>query len=101
MLESNHDVGMLRYGAYPYILKKRILSDTGHLSNDVCAQTCAELVGSGTTRLLLAHLSRENNVPVLAKQTALCELKQKGMKMNVDFMLSVVPEVSSGEAVIY
>ena len=101
VLESNHDVGMLRYGAYPYILKKRILSDRGHLSNDVCAQTCAELVGSGTTRLLLAHLSRENNVPVLAKQTALCELKQKGMKMNVDFMLSVVPEVSSGEAVIY
>ena len=101
VLESNHDVGMLRFGAYPYVLKKRILSDVGHLSNELCADTCADLVGTGTTRLLLAHLSKENNLPELAKQAALCRLKENGMNQNVDFTLSVVPEISVGNTVIY
>ena len=101
VLESNHDVGMLRYGSYPYVLKRRILSDIGHLSNELCADTCAGLVDSGTTRLLLAHLSKENNFPDLAKQTTLSRLQEKGMKQNVDFMLSVVPEISVGNTVIY
>ena len=101
VLESNHDVGMLKYGSYPYILKRRILSDRGHLSNEVCAQTCAKLVETGTTRLFLAHLSRENNVPELARQASLCELEQKGMRLNIDYQLTVVPEISTGKTVIY
>lgn len=101
VLESNHDVGMLRCGSYPYILKKRILSDVGHLSNELCAQTAVELVRSGTTRLLLAHLSRENNIPELARQASLCELEQNSMKMDIDFMLSVVPETYTAGSMIY
>ena len=101
VLESNHDVGMLRLGPYPYILKKRILSDVGHLSNEICAETAAGLVASGTTRLMLAHLSRENNIPELAKQATLCELEKCGMRMNRDFILSVAPEVTAGEKMIY
>lgn len=101
VLESNHDVGMLQCGGYPYILKRRILSDIGHLSNEVCAQTAAKLVDSGTTRLLLAHLSRENNIPELARQASLCELETKGMKQNIDFILSVVPESGLTAPVIY
>lgn len=101
VLESNHDVGMLQCGVYPYVLKRRILSDVGHLSNEMCARTAAELVQNGTTRLLLAHLSRENNIPELAQQASLCELESGGMKQNVDFLLSVVPESYQSPAIIY
>ena len=63
MLESNHDEGMLRNGPYPYYLKRRILSDRGHLSNDCCAEFVKELVNKGTSRIFLGHLSEENNFP--------------------------------------
>ena len=101
VLESNHDVGMLQCGAYPYILKKRILSDIGHLSNETAAAQAAELVRSGTTRILLAHLSRENNMPDLALQTSLCTLHQNGMKKNIDFMLTVAPVANSSGSILY
>lgn len=67
MLESNHDVNMLmanpRYNA---ALKRRILSEYGHLSNDDCAAACAYLAAGGVKRFILAHLSEENNDPNLA-----------------------------------
>ncbi len=100
VIESNHDVRMLESGGYSYILKKRILSDIGHLSNDTCASQLTELVRTGTTRLLLAHLSRENNIPALAEQTALCELQVNGMKRNQDYILNVVPE-QGGKPLLY
>ena len=101
VLESNHDVGMLQCGSYPYVLKRRILSDIGHLSNKLCAEAAAGFVKTGTTRLLLAHLSKENNIPELALQTALCELACNGMHPQVDFLLSVVPEVCHDRSVLY
>ncbi len=101
VLESNHDIGMLQCGRYPYILKRRILSDVGHLSNELCAQTAAELVKTGTTRLLLAHLSQENNLPELAMQASLCELECQGMQQQKDFLLSVVPEISHDKPILY
>lgn len=66
VIESNHDVEMLMTGPYPYDLKRRILSRYGHLSNADCATLATELVGGGTKRLLLAHLSEQNNDPDLA-----------------------------------
>ena len=66
IIESNHDVEMLRRGPYPAELKRRIMSRQGHLSNDDCAYFAAILARSGTKRLLLAHLSRDNNKPELA-----------------------------------
>lgn len=66
MLESNHDVDMLREGSYPFILKQRIMSKNGHLSNDDCANAILELAKSGTKRFLLAHLSQDNNTPEMA-----------------------------------
>ena len=101
VLESNHDIGMLRCGKYPYVLKRRILSDVGHLSNELCALTAVDLVKTGTTRLLLAHLSRENNIPELAMQASLCELERSGMKQQVDFLLSVIPEICHDKPVRY
>lgn len=89
LLESNHDVSMLQNGAYPYLLKRRILSEKGHLSNDSCAEFVKELIKNGTTRFYLGHLSRENNFPELAYQTSLCALESVGAKLNRDFLLSV------------
>lgn len=66
VLESNHDVEMLKNGSYPIELKKRILSSKGHLSNDMTARTIGRLVESGTKKILLAHLSEDNNRPEIA-----------------------------------
>ncbi len=66
VLESNHDVEMLKEGRYPYDLKKRILSKRGHLSNNESAAFAAYLAENGTRAFLLAHLSEENNTPELA-----------------------------------
>ena len=69
ILEANHDVERLKTGPYPYSLKRRVLSDRGHLSNENCAALAAELAGSGTRYIILGHLSRENNTPALALRT--------------------------------
>ena len=63
LIESNHDEQMLSYGPYPVSLKRRILSDRGHLSNAECAKLARELAMNGTRRIILGHLSRENNTP--------------------------------------
>ena len=75
LLESNHDEDMLRYGPYPFPLKKRILSDRGHLSNAVCAAFARELAEQGTRRIILGHLSRENNTPQKAMEESLAALE--------------------------
>lgn len=69
VIESNHDVQMLRDGSYPYYLKKRILSGRGHLSNEDCACFARSLAQSGTEQIILGHLSRENNRPAIALET--------------------------------
>lgn len=66
VIESNHDVEMLRTGPYPYHLKQRILSRHGHLCNTDCALLAAKLAEHGTKYFLLAHLSEKNNHPDLA-----------------------------------
>ncbi|MBP5165894.1 MAG: MBL fold metallo-hydrolase, partial [Oscillospiraceae bacterium] len=66
VLEANHDIDLLRTGPYPHSLKVRILGSRGHLSNDVCAAFAEFLAGYGMKRLLLAHLSAENNTGELA-----------------------------------
>lgn len=66
VLESNHDVDMLRTGPYPMYLKQRIRGNYGHLSNEDCAQGAAALAQTGTKRLVLAHLSDKNNNPLVA-----------------------------------
>ena len=66
ILESNHDYDMLMTGTYPYDLKKRIASRRGHLSNPDSAALAARLCAKGTKKLMLAHLSQENNAPDLA-----------------------------------
>lgn len=78
VIEANHDEKMLRGGAYPYLLKQRILSDRGHLSNDAAAILCRRLAETGTQHFMLAHLSMENNDPELAFSTVRNTLDGEG-----------------------
>ncbi len=66
LIESNHDLSMLRDGRYPFYLKRRILSEHGHLSNADCARLARQLAENGTGTIVLGHLSRENNRPAIA-----------------------------------
>ena len=70
LMESNHDVDMLRMGNYAWHLKQRILSDKGHLSNEDGALAMCEMLGDKTKRIYLGHLSQDNNLKELAYQTA-------------------------------
>lgn len=99
IIESNHDVQMLLNGPYPYYLKKRILSDKGHLSNNDCSYFLPELINSGTTRFILAHLSRENNMPELAYQSAVCELDKHLAKPDEDYKLYIAPVAANGMSI--
>ena len=89
LLESNHDIGMLHNGTYPYAVKRRILSDRGHLCNDACAETAVSLLESGTTFFCLGHLSPENNLPQLAYQTTRAEMDLIGAKEGADYRLQI------------
>ena len=83
VLESNHDVDMLKGGPYPYDLKKRILSKRGHLSNHESAVFAASLVQRGTKAFILAHLSEENNTPESALGEFLGVVADPGVKVAV------------------
>ena len=81
VLESNHDVRLLREGKYPYYLQQRILSDKGHLSNKDSAYYLSEFIGDKTKEIILIHLSEENNKPELALKTLLDTLEKKGVRV--------------------
>ena len=101
VVESNHDIDMLREGPYPYILKKRILSDNGHLSNAACAEALPDFVGAGLTRIILGHLSEENNTPHLAVSESVGVLNRAGMVINNDYTLDVAPVATNGRSVTF
>lgn len=69
LLESNYDPEILKCSRYPYMLKQRISSDKGHLSNISAAKTLSKLYDFGLEKALLIHLSKENNFPELAYET--------------------------------
>ena len=83
VIESNHDEMLLRYGSYPYHLKRRVLSERGHLSNEDSARLAEKLCSAGMTKLILAHLSRENNRPELALQTVGMHLDKMGYSPEI------------------
>lgn len=99
-LESNHEISMVNTGPYPYPLKQRILGPEGHLSNFACSQYIKELAQSGTTRFVLSHLSEENNVPALARQTAIAALDEIGLKEDSDFRLFVSPKENNSRGIV-
>ena len=96
LLECNHDVQRLWNGPYPYPLKQRILSDRGHLSNAFSAKVAVRLCQTGTRRLLLAHLSAENNTPQLALSAVRGALEQAGLEAHV----ALAPRSALGEPIL-
>ena len=89
--EANHDVEMLRMGEYPPFLKKRILGDEGHLSNEAGACLVGDCVEAGAQTILLAHLSSENNTPRCAYDTVAEFLRARGVCVERDITLKVAP----------
>ena len=96
VLEANHDVYRLKAGLYPDYLKRRILSDQGHLSNEAAVSLlCEHLLGSGPTAIWLAHLSKENNLPKLAMNYARATLAvETRCPFTLDVMLRDRPSLS-------
>ncbi len=92
LLESNHDVKMLKTGKYPYYLKQRVLSDFGHLSNENCGKFLVLLNNHNLQQVFLGHLSEENNEPDLALQTVVDVLEVNGVSIPDDLMVEVAPK---------
>ena len=97
VLESNHDESVLRMGRYPWFLKQRILSDSGHLSNDAAAGALLRILSEEKAQglqkkrlVLLAHLSKENNFPEMALQTMSNILGAGGFTAGGDLQLRVL-----------
>ncbi len=99
-LESNHEVMMLENGPYPYLLKQRILSRKGHLSNADCAEFAVQLLQNGTTRINLSHISLENNTPDIARVTTQSALTLAGFKEDYDYKLTLSPTENKGKPII-
>ncbi|MBR0366460.1 MAG: MBL fold metallo-hydrolase [Clostridia bacterium] len=89
ILESNHDIDMLRFGPYPYPLQRRILGERGHMSNKLAAETAIELVKSGTEHIMLGHLSDKNNLPEIAMMETFNRLTDSGVDVGKDVTLQV------------
>jgi phosphoribosyl 1,2-cyclic phosphodiesterase len=100
ILEANHDLTLLKNGPYPAHLKRRIASETGHLSNDAGGAFALELASSGTRQIVLAHLSDENNTPALAFDTAAHALTRGGAAVGDDVTLDVAPKDRFGKMYI-
>lgn len=99
LIESNHDLQMLKYGYYPPMLKRRIMSDVGHLSNLAGAELAVRLAKSGTRRIVLAHLSHDNNTPELAFECTRQRLQKANAVVGGDVELSVAPRDVTGELI--
>lgn len=98
MLESNHDVALLESNArYPAQLKRRILSNKGHLSNDMAASLLPRYATSGVSHIALAHLSQENNTPELAFDTAAAALLSQGVDLGSEIRLGMTWPHQVGE----
>jgi len=87
IFESNHDVEMLRIGPYPWNVKKRILGDKGHLSNETAGDVLTEVLGGNSKDVYLAHLSPDNNMPEIAEITVRGILNQHGIQVGQDVVL--------------
>ena len=86
VLESNHDVLMLKNGPYPYFLQQRVLGDKGHLSNEQCSNYLCKFIGDNTKTIVLAHLSEKNNTEEKALETLNNKLKENNKKVENIFV---------------
>lgn len=89
VVESNHDPEMLQKGSYPYPLKRRISGEKGHLSNAQAGELVSLLPEENVRRVILGHLSLNNNIPELAYTSAVKKAEEKGVREGVDIEIDV------------
>lgn len=83
IFEANHDVEMLRMGRYPWSVKRRILGDSGHVSNEDSGLALSDIISHRTKRIYLAHLSQDNNMKDLARMSVDQVLKERGIDIEL------------------
>ena len=96
LLESNHDVQMVKDGTYPQVLKKRILGNYGHLSNHIAGNFLSTIISPKLKHVFLGHLSPENNTPHQALETIRATLQNNGFPEKLPFDLHVAPAEEPG-----
>jgi phosphoribosyl 1,2-cyclic phosphodiesterase len=97
VLEANYDEEMLKHGSYPSLLKERVSSMTGHLSNRETAEFLATHYTPGLKNIWLCHLSRENNHPELAYKTVDIRMSQEGIRAGKDVILTVLKRTTPSD----
>jgi phosphoribosyl 1,2-cyclic phosphodiesterase len=83
MLESNHDLDMLKVGPYPWSIKQRVMSRVGHLSNLGMSEFLMQDLDPSTHRLVLGHLSEQNNHPEIVRMIASQSLEERGLRTQL------------------
>ncbi len=102
LLEANHDVHMLQVGTYPYYLKQRILGEKGHLSNELSGQLLGQVLHDRFRRVILGHLSKENNYPELACESVRMEITMgDNPYKGSDFPIDVAKRDEISERIIF
>lgn len=99
-IEANHDIRMLEVGGYPYFLKQRILSDTGHLCNEVSGKLVSEVMNHGLSHVILGHLSKDNNMPEIAYESVRLELAERLLESQHTYQISVAKRDENSELII-
>ena len=101
LLESNHDIDMLKEGDYPYYLKRRILGEKGHLSNETAGKLLAWVIcqNSKLKNVFLGHLSKENNTPKVAYDTVKRILSDYNIEAGRDFNLFLAQRYGVGRLI--
>ena len=93
-LEANHERSLLMYTSYPFTLKRRILSDDGHLSNDAAAECIADILKNRTKKTMpliaLSHISKDSNSPEMALLTVKGILEEKGYYLKKDYLMTAL-----------
>jgi phosphoribosyl 1,2-cyclic phosphodiesterase len=101
LLESNHDIDMLKDGPYPYYLKQRILSNKGHLSNDIAGRTAVKLIQDGTINIILGHISAINNDYQTVYDSISYYLKINNINIHEDVLIEIAPKNEASNVHIF
>ena len=100
LIEANYDKDMLWNGEYPWYLKKRIDGQSGHLCNIDCAEAVCYLYQNGTKHFVLGHLSKENNMPMIAEKEVVKAMDNESAIRGESYFLSVANRYYPTEPVV-
>jgi len=100
LIESNHDIEMLKNGSYPAMLKRRILGERGHLSNRGAGELIAEIISTRMKYVFLGHLSAENNMPIVAMETVMSILDMNRIKVGKDIDLRLAERSVASKSLV-